>query len=118
MGKIDEYYTLYYKGKEKKLSSEEKKRMNELAYQKAMEVRNHNPKKYGLILIGTTYEHVWKFYSNSKNVNCISLLFEIYYLKIRINEICFIYSLSKSDVIDYFERNNYVKSPLLDIAFS
>ena len=118
MGNIDEYYTLYYKGKEIKLSSEEKKRMNELAYQKAMEVRKHNPKKYGLILIGIIYEKVWKSYSNSKDVNCISLLFEIDYMKIRINEICSIYSLSKSEIIEYFERNNYVKSPLLDIAFS
>jgi len=102
-----EYYNLYYKNKSKGLSSNEKKRMNDLSYQKAMEVREQSPKRYGLMLIGIAYEEMWKCYTNSKKTDCVQMLYLIDRLKIRMNEIRFIYSLTKDEIRAYFERNHY-----------
>lgn len=108
VGEIQEYYNLYYKGKNERLSSAEKKRLNELSYQKAMKIRKCTPKRYGLMLIGVAYEEFLHYYNHPKKVECTTLLYLIDKLKIRIGEICSIYSLSKSEVRDYFEKNHYI----------
>lgn len=92
-----------------RLSSSEKKKINDIAYQKAMESRKHNPKRYGFLLIGIAYEDMWKSYTKRKNKeDCTILLNNIDRMKIRINEICSIYSISKAEVLDYFKRNRYI----------
>lgn len=106
-----EYYDLYYKCKSVGLSSSEKRKINDIAYQKAMESRKRNPKRYGLLLIGIAYEDMWRSYSKRKNKeDCTILLYYIDRMKIRINEICSIYSISKAEVLDYFEKNRYITS--------
>ena len=108
MKEIQEYYNFYYKGKNERLSSDEKKRMNELAYQRAMEIRKSTPKRYGLMLIGVAYEELLNYYNHPKKVECTTLLYLIDRLKIRMGEICSTYSLTKGEVRDYFEKNHYI----------
>ena len=108
IGDIQEYYNLYYKSKNERLSSEEKKRLYELSYQRAMQIRKRTPQRYGLMLIGVAYEEFLNYYNHSQKVECTTLLYLIDKLKIRIGEICSIYSLSKVEVRDYFEKNHYV----------
>ena len=103
------YYSLYYKCKSVGLSSEEKKHLNDLSYQRVIELRRHTPKRYALLLIGIAYEDMWKAYSKRKyKEDCTALLYYIDRMKIRINEICSIYFITKAEVLDYFEKNNYI----------
>lgn len=106
MNSRQEFYTLWYKERESGLSTDEKKRRNDIIYQMAMEERSRTPQTYGLSLIGIAYEDILH-YANCKQCNRNELADKVNRFKERMKEIVSIYSLTSDEIKAYFIRNHY-----------
>lgn len=79
---------------------------NEEIYRKLMELREKNPKHFGLTSIAVEYEDLCN-YSRSKKKSSEELQWRIWKLSERIKEIMNIYKLSFVEIADYFRLHNY-----------
>ena len=104
-----EFYTYYYKGKEVKLTPEEKKRKSDLAYSFLMERRKtaEGRKSVALSMIGVDCEDIQKSASR-KEWDRVDYMKKDLNKKIR--ELCKSTGLTDEEVQRYFARNNYVLS--------
>ena len=83
-----------------------KKERNEAIYQKLMEGKKRNEKRYGLNCIGASYEDV-RNYANSKECDRLELKYLVERFTMRMRELANRYGLSGAEVREYFAFHNY-----------
>lgn len=85
----------------------EKTRKQQELYQKLMECRHCNPKRYGLSMLAVRYEDLYNYVQSDK-CDCMQLhiMTDEYHLRFR--EICSMYRLDFDDVKEYFENHGYI----------
>lgn len=101
-----EFYAYYYKGKEVKLTPEEKKRKSDLAYSYIMERRKTaaGKKSVALSMIGVDCEDILKSVSRKEWDRVDYMKKE---LDAKIDRLCSDYGITDEEVKTYFARNHY-----------
>lgn len=101
-----EFYAYYYKGKEVKLTPEEKKHKSDLAYRFLMERRKtaEGRKSIALSMIGVDCEDIQKS-ANRKEWDRVDYMKKE--LDEKIHQLCKSTGLTDEEVQVYFARNNY-----------
>ena len=101
-----EFYHYYYKGKEVKLTPEEKRRRSELAYRDIMERRKtaSGRKSIALAMIGVDYEDIQR--SASKK-DWDSVFYQGRELDRKIDALCTKYGITDEEVKAYFVQQKY-----------
>ena len=83
-----------------------KKERNEAIYQKLMEGKKRDAKRYGLNCIGASYEDV-RNDANSKECDRLELKDMVERFTMRMRELANRYGLSSAEVREYFAFHNY-----------
>lgn len=101
-----EFYAYYFKGKETKLTPEEKKRKSDLAYRFIMERRKTaaGRKSIALSRIGVECEEIQRSASRKDWERVDYMRKE---LDAKIDRLCTSYGITDEEVKTYFARNNY-----------
>ena len=101
-----EFYAYYFKGKETKLTPEEKKRKSDLAYRFIMNRRKTaaGRKSIALSMIGVDCEDIQKS-ANRQEWERVDYMKKL--LSAKIDRLCSSYGITDEEVKAYFARNNY-----------
>ena len=101
-----EFYAYYFKGKETKLTPEEKKRKSDLAYRFIMNRRKTaaGRKSIALSMIGVDCEDIQKS-ANRQEWERVDYMKKL--LSAKIDRLCSSYGITDKEVKAYFARNNY-----------
>lgn len=75
-------------------------------YRRLMELRERDPKRFGLTSLAVEYEDVRK-YSRNQKMDMEEMKWKISRFSERISEVMKLYKLSMEEIADYFRSHNY-----------